>query len=113
MFLPGWFGTLSDSVIKVTTLSELQDILDNNDDVVVDFSALAWCIPCQKFYPHYRTVAEKMPEKTFVYVDVDGMDKEFTEAFPIQSVPTVFRFVNGDTLNVTSRSTLTLMRELS
>jgi thiol-disulfide isomerase/thioredoxin len=99
--------------MKVDTLAGLRETIESNDDVVVDFSALAWCVPCQKFYPHYRTVAEKLNNKVFVYVDVDSMDEEFKTEFPIQSVPTVFRYVNGEQTEVKSRSTIPLLRELS
>lgn len=104
---------MTDPVAKIDTLAALRYVIETNKDVVVSFSALAWCVPCQKFYPHFRTVAEKMTDKVFAYVDADGMDEEFRREFPVQSVPTVIRYANGVETEVKSRSTIPLLRELS
>lgn len=100
-------------VVVANSYDELKEILDNNDDVVVDFSALAWCIPCQRFKPHFDKAAENLPNIKFVYVDADTMDRRTSEEFPVQSVPTVIRIKDGVSTNVSGRTVVQLMKELS
>jgi thiol-disulfide isomerase/thioredoxin len=104
---------LSDPVVKVETLAELNEILDNNEDVVVDFSALAWCVPCQRLYPHFEAVATQLTDLKFVYVDADSMDLEFRTEFPVMSVPTVIRITNGERQTIKSRTAPLLVSKRS
>lgn len=105
------------NVTKITTLEELKHVLDSGNDAVVNFSAPAWCRPCQRFYPHFEAAAEQHPDIDFVYVDVDpegtGMIMSFEPDFTILSVPTVIRVKDGKKQEVNSRTAPALIRELS
>lgn len=105
------------NVLKITTLEELRCVLDNSDDVVVNFSAPAWCKPCQRLYPHFEAAAGQHPNIDFVYVDVDpegtGMIMSFEPNFTVLSVPTVIRVKGGKKKEVNSRTAPALIRELS
>lgn len=74
-------------VIEVVERDELADLLDTEDVLVVDFTAPAWCGPCQKFAPHFAAAAERS-EVTFVSVDIDKSDWAVLD-YGIKSVPTV------------------------
>lgn len=84
------------TVVEVSSLEGLNTILTSNDQVVVDFAAPAWCVPCQRLAPHYEKVAEKSENGTvFVSVDIDTADADLVGSYQIQSVPTVLAFKAG------------------
>ena len=100
-------------VVEVSNLDELNAVLAANDDVVIDFSALAWCVPCQRLKPHYDEAARNLENTVFVYVDADSMDEEFRNVWPVMSVPTVVRVKDGVKSDVKGRTVVQLLRELS
>lgn len=84
------------NVLKINTYDELMEVIDNNDKVVVDFSAPARCIPCRRLTPHYEKAAGMLTtEATLVEVDIDAADDRITEVYQIQSVPTVKAYKGG------------------
>jgi len=83
-------------VVEVETLDELNTIIiGSGQPVVVDFAAPAWCIPCQRFAPHYEKAAEAVDGVTFVHVDIDKVPDAAVE-YAVQGVPTVVLFENGE-----------------
>lgn len=101
------------SVQQVTTLEELQEVIDTNDTVVVDFSAPGWCVPCRRLAPHFAGAAEKLPDLTFVEVDIDK-SPDIRVAYDIMSVPHLVRFDRGQLVGtVNGRTVVQLTSELS
>jgi thioredoxin 1 len=94
----------------VTTLSDLESILDNNPRVVVSFGAPSWCVPCRRLAPHFSAVAQKS-SATFVEVDVDESE-DIRNKYQIQSVPTVLLFEKNSVKPVLGRTTVQLLREI-
>lgn len=86
----------SDKVVEVTTLTQLHEIFNNHEKVVVDFHAPSWCIPCRRLSPHIDSVAAAKPDIRFVKVDIEKADEGINNTFKIQSVPTVLLFENGE-----------------
>lgn len=84
------------TVIEVSSVAALNEVLDNNANVVVDFAAEAWCVPCQRLKPHYDAVAGKMEGVKFVHVDIDKADYALVESYQVAGVPTVLAFDNGE-----------------
>lgn len=82
------------NVVKVETLDYLLDILDTTDNVVVAFSAVDWCVPCQRLAPHVKAAAEQLDGYTFLDVDVDHVEG-VKEEFGIMSVPQVWFYENA------------------
>ena len=82
-------------VIEVNNLESLNEILDNNENVVVDFHAMDWCVPCQRLAPHYEAVFDKMDTVKFLSVDIDRASHELVESYQVSGVPTVLAFKNG------------------
>lgn len=81
-------------MIEITSQEQLENlILQENKTVVVDFAAPAWCIPCQRFAPHFE-MASKKTDAAFAHVDVDKAEWAMVE-YGVQSVPTVMLFKNG------------------
>lgn len=98
-------------VIETDSLDELRSIIDSNDEVVVDFMAMAWCVPCQRFAPHFEKAADKS-DATFVAVDVDKVPAVVAE-YGVQGVPTVQHFRNGDYVqHLRGRTVVQLLSEL-
>lgn len=103
-------------VLWIEDRSEFQDLLDTEPVVVVDFSAPAWCIPCQRFAPHFDAASEKS-DATFVAVDVDKADWAMVD-FGVRGVPTVKLFKNGQFVtdlvkNPQDKTVIKLLNEIS
>lgn len=99
--------------MKVNSVEELDSILARYSKVVVDFSAPAWCVPCQRLAPHFAAANENLPDVTFVEVDVDVVP-ELAQEWLIMSVPTVLAFKSGrDPQEVKARTALALVREVN
>jgi thioredoxin 1 len=95
------------------TMSELQDAIEGNDEVVIDFAAPSWCVPCQRLAPHYEAVAEKRPDTLFVHVDIDKADKAVLEYYNIQGVPYVLAYSEQEFVGeVKERTAPKLTKEL-
>ena len=98
-------------VRKVQSLAELTEVINDNDQVVVDFSKSVGCVYCTRLAPHFKKAAEKS-EVTFVEVDVLSAP-DVIDAFGIQSVPTVLHFKKGEsTTTLTGRTSVKLLSEL-
>jgi len=100
-------------VLRVSTLADLHEIMNNNDSVVVDFSAPAWCQPCKRLAPHFAKAAEKS-DAVFVEIDIDKADDAIRNTYPIQSVPVVLFFQKGHpTKTVSGRTAPTILRDIT
>lgn len=70
-----------------------QSVLQSPKPVVVTFHA-TWCGPCKRFAPTIKSAAAKMPEVTFVRVDIDQCE-QIANRYGVSSVPTIMLFKNG------------------
>jgi thioredoxin 1 len=104
---------LSD-VTKVESLEQLEEALAGDEDVVVVFSAVDWCVPCQRLAPHVKAAAQQLDGITFLDVDVDHVDG-VKEVFGIMSVPQVkfYEGSTGESRNIKARTALQLISEIS
>jgi thioredoxin 1 len=103
----------SDNVVEATTLTQLQEIFNGHDKVVVDFHAPSWCIPCRRLAPHIDVAAKKNDAVRFVKVDIDKADQDIRNTFPIMTVPTVLYFENGEqTREIQGRTAIQILQEL-
>lgn len=100
-------------VVNITSLTDLQARIGEGGRVVVDFSADSWCIPCQRFSPHYKRAAELGGNGVaFLKVDVDTLP-EAASHFKIMSVPTVLLFEDGERVReIEARTAPALLREI-
>lgn len=99
-------------VIWIEDRSEFQDLLDTESELVVDFTAPAWCRPCQQFAPHYDKAAEQSGA-TFVAIDVDKADWAMVD-YGVRGVPTVKLFRDGsEVTDLKERTVVKLLSEIS
>lgn len=103
-------------VLWVEDAGQLQDLIDTEKEVVVDFTAPSWCRPCQQFAPHFDAAAEKS-DATFVAVDVDKADWAMVD-YGVRGVPTVKLFRDGEFVadlakTPADRTVIKLLNEIS
>lgn len=73
---------------------KLKEVLKRHKFVVVDFWA-PWCLPCRKYAPMFRKVAEQYErEVIFGKVNVEKYPS-LAVKFHVMSIPTTIIFVNG------------------
>ena len=75
------------------TQTNLDDTINNNDIVVIDFWA-PWCGPCQTFKSIFEKAAEKHEDATFASCNTEEQS-ELAAMFQIQSIPTLVVFRDG------------------
>ncbi len=80
--------------MKVVNANELEQTLQQNAFVLVDFFA-TWCGPCKMLAPELEKLAEKLSGKLeIVKVDVDE-SADLAMKYGVMSVPTMYLFQNG------------------
>lgn len=100
-------------IVKVESLQELLHLIEFNENVVVVFSAVDWCIPCRKLASHLPAASLALKDHLFLDVDIDHVEG-VKEAFNIMSVPRV-RFYEDDDdegRDIKARTALQLISEI-
>lgn len=78
-------------------MKRFEEVIGESRPTVVDFFA-TWCGPCQRQMGILENFERKMGnEVNVVKVDVDK-ERELTERYHIQSVPTILVFKNGEVM---------------
>jgi thiol-disulfide isomerase/thioredoxin len=85
---------LSD-VVWIHSQEDLESVIAEGGRVVVDFTAPAWCVPCQRFAPHYERAASTVEDIKFLAVDVDLVPEVIVE-YNVRGVPTVKLYDDGE-----------------
>jgi thioredoxin 1 len=76
----------------VKVITEVSDI-PAKGHVIIDFFA-NWCGPCKRIAPVFSELSEKVPEITFLKVDVDESE-ELAQQFSVSALPTFVVISNG------------------
>jgi thioredoxin 1 len=76
----------------VKVITEVSDI-PARGHIIIDFFA-NWCGPCKRIAPVFAELAEKVPEITFLKVDVDESE-ELAQKFSVSALPTFVVISNG------------------
>lgn len=85
---------MSEKIVYVNSTSELDDLLEKEKLLLVDFWA-TWCAPCRMLAPVIEKLADQYDGKiTVAKVDVDD-NQELAIRYGIQSIPTVILFKDG------------------
>ncbi len=101
------------NIVKIQDEGELHDLLNSEHEVVLKFTAPAWCRPCQQFAPHYEAASEKATETTFVAVDVDNAPWAM-QSYGVRGVPTVMLYRDGEYIkNLQERTVVKLLSEIN
>lgn len=80
-------------MIEFNSNLELDDIIQKNDLVLVDFWA-TWCGPCRMLLPILDKVDTQLEKLTVVTINVDEFN-ELAAEHGVRSVPTLILFRNG------------------
>lgn len=75
----------------------LQEIVDNNDTVMVQFSA-SWCGNCRIMKPKFKKLATENDGVAFVIVDAEKFP-ESRKLANVNNLPTFAAFKNGTLVN--------------
>ena len=76
-------------VIEITK-DNLNEVIDNNQIVIVDFWA-EWCGPCKSFAPTFAAASEEHDGVVFAKVNTEEQ-QELGAMFQIRSIPTLMVF---------------------
>lgn len=92
------------------TEDTLQNIVDTNDKVVVQFSA-SWCGNCRIMKPKFKKLASEKENLTFVIVDAENAP-ESRKLANVSNLPTFATFVNGKLVNETQTNKAEVLTDL-
>src|SRR5690606_3209395 len=107
-----WSLELKNSIIMLIELNEdtLQNIVDSNEKVVVQYSA-SWCGNCRIMKPKFKKLATENENLTFVLVDAEK-SPESRKLANVTNLPTFATFVNGKLVNETQTNKAEVLTEL-
>jgi len=86
------------SVVNVNSETELTQLLNNNNLVIVDFYS-PYCFPCKMLSPIFETLAENYSQRiTFAKINIDDSNNLLNK-FHIQEVPSLLFIQKGQVIN--------------
>jgi|TARA_B110000305_G_C19157603_1_gene501052 thioredoxin 1 len=86
-------------VKMISNLVELQNILETNRFVIIDFTA-SWCGPCQRIGPVFSELSENNPNVACIKIDVDNEDtKQICSLCEVRSMPTFVLVKYGEVVD--------------
>ncbi|UPQ79168.1 thioredoxin family protein [Flavobacterium azooxidireducens] len=92
------------------TEDTLQDLVNQNNKVVVQYSA-SWCGNCRIMKPKFKKLASENDGITFVLVDAEN-SPESRKLANVSNLPTFATFVNGKLMNQTQTNKAEVLAEL-
>ena len=97
-------------MIQELTEDNLQEIVNGNDKVIVQYSA-TWCGNCRIMKPKFKKLASEMPEANFVIVDAEKFP-ESRKLATVDNLPTFAVFKSGQFINQTQTNKFDVLKEL-
>ena len=83
--------------LEITTENFSQHVTEKSN-IVIKFTAPAWCGPCKRMAPEYHKAEDFMKELgstlVFAYLDVD-LNSDIAEKYNITSLPTLVLIKDG------------------
>lgn len=97
-------------MVQELNQDNLQDIINNNDTVVVQYSA-TWCGNCRIMKPKVKKMASELEDVTFVIADAEKFP-ESRKLATVDNLPTFATFKNGTFVNQTQTNKVDVLKEL-
>jgi len=83
----------------ITDLTELQSILEQNANIIIDFTA-TWCGPCRNIAPVFEELSQEYTNVVCIKIDVDNEStQELCRLCEVRSMPTFILVSNGSIVN--------------
>lgn len=92
------------------TEDTLQDLVNQNNKVVVQYSA-SWCGNCRIMKPKFKKLATENEAIAFILVDAENAP-ESRKLANVSNLPTFATFVNGQLVNQTQTNKAEVLAEL-
>jgi thioredoxin 1 len=86
-------------MIQIENKEHLEQILNENSAVVMDFYA-DWCGPCKQLIPTLEKVSEEQKNVVFCKINVD-QNEELSKSYGIRSIPTLKYVKNKEVVKTT------------
>lgn len=77
---------------QIKTISELNEVLNQDDNLHVIKFYGTWCGPCKMIQHIIESIEPSYKDVTFYEVDVDDCEEKLLEEYGIQSVPVLLFF---------------------
>ena len=97
-------------MIQELEQDNLQDIINNNDTVIVQYSA-TWCGNCRIMKPKFKKLASQNEGATFVIADAEKFP-ESRKLATVDNLPTFATFKNGTFKNQVQTNKFEVLKEL-
>jgi thiol-disulfide isomerase/thioredoxin len=97
-------------MVQELSKDNLQEIVDNNTTVVVQYSA-TWCGNCRIMKPKVKKLASELENITFVIADAEKFPESRSLA-DVSNLPTFATFVDGKFVNQTQTNKFDVLKEL-
>ncbi|MTG98278.1 MULTISPECIES: thioredoxin family protein [Myroides] len=88
----------------------LQEIVNSNDKVVVQYAA-SWCGNCRIMKPKFKKLAGEKQNMTFVIADAENFP-ESRQLADVSNLPTFATFVNGKLVNQAQTNKAEVLNDL-
>ena len=97
-------------MVQELSKDNLQEIIDNEDTVVVQYSA-SWCGNCRIMKPKVKKLASEMEDITFVIADAEKFP-ESRKLAAVDNLPTFAAFKKGTFVNQTQTNKFDVLKDL-
>jgi len=88
----------------------LQDIINNNETVVVQYSA-TWCGNCRIMKPKFKKLASEKENMTFIIADAEKFP-DSRKLASVDNLPTFAAFKKGDFINQVQTNKFEVLKDL-
>ena len=97
-------------MVQELTEDNLQSIVNENDKVVVQYSA-TWCGNCRIMKPKFKKLASELGDVKFVMVDAEK-NPNSRQLADVSNLPTFATFINGEKKNQAQTNKFDVLKEL-
>lgn len=97
-------------MIKELDQDNLQNIIEDHDTVVVQYSA-GWCGNCRIMKPKFKKLATENNDTTFIIADAEKFP-ESRKLATVDNLPTFATFKNGSFKNQVQTNKFDILKEL-